>query len=450
MLGKYIKGSKRGGKLAVSADPPLINSSLWPCETRQDESRKNTKAFFPRITLDTSECSDVRRDRGGEEGSRSLCSSEKTQKLLKEFGQANSEEGERFPWLQIYKKTGCQTESCVLAQPSFQKFVESKGFGSRFLDKELDINFKASGPRDSTAWLSNSNIDETFQRWAQKFDDFYPCPFTIADFEEMEDRFATIDMIGVLEGYEPVELETEIGVKKRPHTSFGCCLNTDTSQGPGKHWTCIFVDCRGYDEWSVEWFNSAGHPPEAPVIRWLERTRFKLQNYRKNIPTDINVKFFEPCDTTANTAPNLRKELGSSGLPISGRNSSFFRTPDRKKYLGMIRENQKVINPEMQEEYAIVCDEFYVYFRKNYSKYIGIINPAKFTPPYKEYIYCSPSKWIEAKKHQLRRRLDKAVYGPIPDFSVRFMFELISTISYYEKYYVAVKNGPDTPFLLVR
>ena len=125
-------------------------------------------------------------------------------------------------------------------------------------------------------------------------------------------------------------------------------------------------------------------------------------------------------------------------------------TPDRKKYLGMIRENQKVMNPEMQEEYAKACDEFYVYFRKYYSKYIGIINPAKFTPPYEEYVYYSPDKWREAKKHQLRRRLDKAVYGPISDFSGRFTFELISTISYYEKYYVVLRNGPDTAFMLVR
>ena len=36
-------------------------------------------------------------------------------------------------------------------------------------------------------------------------------------------------------------------------------------------------------------------------------------------------KFFAQCIVTANTAPRLRKKLGSSGLPISGRNSSFFR-----------------------------------------------------------------------------------------------------------------------------
>jgi len=36
-------------------------------------------------------------------------------------------------------------------------------------------------------------------------------------------------------------------------------------------------------------------------------------------------KFFASYDTTANTAPNLRKKPESSGLPVSGRNLSFFR-----------------------------------------------------------------------------------------------------------------------------
>ncbi len=116
-------------------------------------------------------------------------------------------------------------------------------------------------------------------------------------------------------------------------------------------------------------------------------------------------------------------------------------TPDRKKYLGILRKEQMVKNPETQEEYAIACDEFYALFKKHYSQYIGIINPAKCTPPYEKYVYCSPSRWIEVKKHQLRRRLDKAVYRHISDFSGRFTFELLSIITYYEKYsdYFCVK-----------
>ena len=110
------------------------------------------------------------------------------------------------------------------------------------------------------------------------------------------------------------------------------------------------------------------------------------------------------------------------------------RNDDTKKYLGILRKEQMVKNPETQEEYAIACDEFYALFKKHYSQYIGIINPAKCTLSYGEYVYYSPSRWIEAKKHQLRRRLDKAVYGSISDFSGRFTFELLRTITYYEKY----------------
>jgi hypothetical protein len=90
-----------------------------------------------------------------------------------------------------------------------------------------------------------------------------------------------------------------------------------------------------------------------------------------------------------------------------------------------------IINPETQEEYVIVCEEFYTYFRKHYSKYIGIINPIKSTPPYEEYVYCSSSRWLEVKKFQLRRRLNNAEFRDV-DFSQRFLFKLLSTIDYYE------------------
>jgi hypothetical protein len=108
-------------------------------------------------------------------------------------------------------------------------------------------------------------------------------------------------------------------------------------------------------------------------------------------------------------------------------------TPNRKKFLGILRYNQMIMNPETQKEYAIAWDEFHALFRKSYSKYIGKINPAKVIPLYEKYIYCSPSRWIEVKKYQLRRRLDKVAYGAV-DFYQRFTFELLSTIAYYEKY----------------
>ena len=58
-----------------------------------------------------------------------------------------------------------------------------------------------------------------------------------------------------------------------------------------------------------------------------------------------------------------------------------------------------VKNFETREEYAIACNKFYAYFRKHYSKYIGIINPVKLTLLYEKYIYYSSNRWIEAKKY---------------------------------------------------
>jgi hypothetical protein len=74
--------------------------------------------------------------------------------------------------------------------------------------------------------------------------------------------------------------------------------------------------------------------------------------------------------------------------------------PDRKKFLGILRKGQMVINPGTQKKYAKACNKFYALFRESYSKYIGIINPVKLTPLYKKYIYYSPFEiWIEVKKY---------------------------------------------------
>ena len=46
-------------------------------------------------------------------------------------------------------------------------------------------------------------------------------------------------------------------------------------------------------------------------------------------------RFLIPLATTANIAPKLRKELGSNGLPVSGRNSAFFRNLPKIPVLGV-------------------------------------------------------------------------------------------------------------------
>src|SRR4051795_11945252 len=84
-----------------------------------------------------------------------------------------------------------------------------------------------------------------------------------------------------------------------------------------------------------------------------------------------------------------RPELSAKRVWEAVRNGG---TPGRKKFLGILTYDQMMINPEMQEEYDIACDEFHILFRKSYSKYIGIINLAKVISPYKEYVYYSPRR----------------------------------------------------------
>lgn len=172
---------------------------------------------------------------------------------------------------------GCPSESCVLTHPNFRAFARNAGVSGRELDLELELRFKAQGPRDSLALLSNFNLDGTMQRWARVFTEFYPCPFAMMDFDRNGDLFGEIDMCAVLDGRVPMDLGPGIGRLTRPSTCFGCIINTDVSTNKGKHWMAVFVDCRSEAApWSVEFFNSVGGAPMRPITVWLERTRARL------------------------------------------------------------------------------------------------------------------------------------------------------------------------------
>jgi hypothetical protein len=182
---------------------------------------------------------------------------------------------------------GCTSESCVIAHPTLRQFVVDRRLAApRALELELELRFKASGPRDSLALLSNYNLDETLQRWARVFPEFFPCPFAMMDFDSNGDYFGDADLPAILEGRADAELGRGVGRIRRPFKCFGCIVNTDTSRGPGKHWVAVFVDCRPPpgEPWTVEYFNSAGRPPPKPMLRWMERTRARLADYRASRP----------------------------------------------------------------------------------------------------------------------------------------------------------------------
>ena len=186
---------------------------------------------------------------------------------------------------------GCNSESCVIAHPSLHEFVvERQIIPPRAFDIELKVRYKAPGPRDSLALLSNYNIDETLQRWARIFPEFFPCPFAMMDFDHNGDYFSDADIPAMLQGKVEANLGTGVGKVRRRFTCFGCVVNTDTSRGPGKHWVAVFVDCRAPpgEPWTVEYFNSAGRPPPKPMLGWMERTRAKIAEYRSSLPESRN------------------------------------------------------------------------------------------------------------------------------------------------------------------
>ena len=242
------------------------------------------------LTIDTCECAETA------EQTNNLCSSKRVVETISQFirSRAALKGKKQRPEISdaadaskivnaAAKILNCSSESCVVAHPTFRQFVaeEKTGLGGvHTLNSELARRFKPAGPRDSTKLLSNFNIDDVLQQWAAKFTRFFNFDFNMIDFEKVGGSLARVDVAGILEGTEIQNLGFQGGPVRRPCNVFACVLNTDVSTGRGKHWVSIFGDCRGKKAWSIEYFNSAGNPPPKPIVRWLETSAARLNEYR--------------------------------------------------------------------------------------------------------------------------------------------------------------------------
>lgn len=210
-----------------------------------------------------------------------VCSSEKIVNLMSKFIQSSGNKEEVVK--KIEQKLKCDSESCVLIHPEFDKFIKDEIGDNNIIKYELNKNFKTKGPRSNTNLLSNFNIDETLLRWGREFNDFYPCPFSMIDFKIISNTFGIINLADIVNGkifYFDLLNDKHYG----PFKTFACVLNTDVSTGRGKHWVCIFVDCRS-NIWTIEYFNSSGNPPHYDVNEWMEKQRSNLLKIHNKVET---------------------------------------------------------------------------------------------------------------------------------------------------------------------
>lgn len=159
------------------------------------------------------------------------------------------------------KKTlGCGSESCVIQHPEFVKFANLDN-----VDELLDALFKPVGPALNNGLLSNYNIDKVLEQFEIKYKGFLHIPFHMQGFTNSDTRLMTADLAEHL---------------KEPGRSFGVVMNTDTYNGPGIHWYCLFGENKD-GVISLEYFNSSGLNALTETEIWLKKKQFELHKKLK-------------------------------------------------------------------------------------------------------------------------------------------------------------------------
>lgn len=165
------------------------------------------------------------------------------------------------------KETQCTTEKCTLLALTPQ-------LGSNNVKREISLNLKVAGPTDAKL-LSNFNIDAVMQQFANAFPEFFPFNFNMRNYASYSFRDGeTINQPDTLATIQFADLYAGFGGKR--YKCCGCVINTDSYQGPGKHWMALFADARG-SKWTVEFFNSSGNAPSPEWISWLEKTKNQME-----------------------------------------------------------------------------------------------------------------------------------------------------------------------------
>lgn len=156
---------------------------------------------------------------------------------------------------------GCHSESCILKYVENNASVEGKSKVRKIVDNVLN----PSGPFDSVDWLSNHNIDNVLNKVAKKYKYFYHIDYKMKDeFVDSECILNNLDMKSLCQKYKCI----------------GVVANQDVRSGPGIHWVALFIDFRHNgtpgDEYTIEFFNSAGGPIYTEMMVWMKKIQKDL------------------------------------------------------------------------------------------------------------------------------------------------------------------------------
>jgi hypothetical protein len=206
---------------------------------------------------------------------KSICSNDATIKIVSEFikkkkGYVISDEEKVIS--EAKEITQCNTEECALKKIS----KEIVGKDSFVIQENIDNNIKIDGPADSTAWLSNDNIDGVLKQLTTKHKYVKHIYFQMIDFKKNNTELNKINLLNDV---------LNSGYKK-----LCVVVNTDKLGGKGIHWFCIFCDLStsgsASDPFTIEYFNSSGRNEPNAVADWCIREKCYIEeksNFKASI-----------------------------------------------------------------------------------------------------------------------------------------------------------------------
>lgn len=160
--------------------------------------------------------------------------------------------GKKALWTAIKNKmdrmSDCEGEWCWVKQPI--PIPDDKR-------RRLISTFKPPIPKGKYDWLSTEDINHVINQYKSLHPELYFMGTWPMDFEKLHPKFKEFD---------PTELE------KQKISKVALVLNEDTSDQPGSHWVGLFMDLPTRQ---VNFFDSLGDKPKAPVIEWIQRINNK-------------------------------------------------------------------------------------------------------------------------------------------------------------------------------